>query len=123
MPLKQDNLQLIFRLLKDLKELNRTIPILVEGKRDRETLRKFGFDGIIELVHQGKNLYELSEELLCKYDRIIILLDWDRRGEALYMKLCEYLKGHYEEFSFIRETLIKAVNNEFFEVEDLISLL
>ncbi len=123
MTLKDENLEIIFRLIADLKELNKTVPVLVEGKRDREALRRFGLEGTIELVHQGKNLYELSEELLCKYDRIIMLLDWDMRGEALYTKLCEYLKGHYEEFSFIRQTLKRVSRNEFLEVEELVSLL
>ncbi len=120
--LEKEQLNLFIKVLKDLKELNRYVPVLVEGKRDRETLRKLGLEGTILLLHQGLNLYEYSEELAERYDKIIILLDWDPRGEAMYQKIKGYLKGHYEEFSFIRETIKKLSGDQFYEVEHLIDI-
>ena len=119
----KEQIGLFFKVVRDLKELNRYVPVLVEGKRDRDALRRLGLEGTILLLHQGLNLYEYSEELAQQYDRIIILLDWDQRGEELYQKITSYLKGHFEEFSFIRETLKRLSDDRFYEVEHLSEVL
>jgi 5S rRNA maturation endonuclease (ribonuclease M5) len=114
---------LLIRILRDLKEINRLVPIIVEGKRDRHALRRLGFSGEIILLHTGKGLYEFSEEILRRYDRVVILLDWDQRGSQLYQKLTSLLKGHYEEFAIFRDTLISLCSSEIQTVEEIPRIL
>lgn len=74
-------------ILEEGKMENFHHPILVEGKRDEDTLRALGFEGEIILLNQGKNLVELADEIALKYKEVILLLDWDRKGNMLTKKV------------------------------------
>lgn len=113
----------ILGVLRELGEVNESVPIVVEGKRDREALRKIGLEGEILLLHGGKSIYEFCEDLLEFYGRIVLLLDWDSRGESLYRQTASLLRGHYEEFSFFRKRLKGLSQSEIKEVEELPALL
>lgn len=58
------------------------IPIVVEGKKDAQTLREFGVTGTIVTVKTGgKSYLETVEEIERVAPRqVILLLDFDRRG-------------------------------------------
>jgi len=117
-------------ILEEGKLNNLYHPILVEGKRDESTLRALGFEGEIIILNQGKNLVELADEIALKHREVILLLDWDRKGNVLtkkvrvlltdagvhcrlwlWRKLRELLSGHIstvEELG-IFETFIKNI--------------
>jgi 5S rRNA maturation endonuclease (ribonuclease M5) len=63
-----------------------TFPSCVEGKRDLETLRRLGIEGEVVTVNRGKGLYEVAREL-DRYDDVVLLMDWDQRGEQLHRNL------------------------------------
>ena len=80
------------------KEKNREgLPILVEGKRDKDFLLELGFSGTIEVLNRGWSLEKLAIYLLEKNQVISenkkpmlsILMDWDRTGEKLQKKLVQ----------------------------------
>ncbi len=56
------------------------IPVLVEGNNDINALREIGIETEIIKINMGKSLYNFCEDLAMKYDEIILLLDWDRKG-------------------------------------------
>jgi 5S rRNA maturation endonuclease (ribonuclease M5) len=58
------------------------IPIIVEGKKDAQTLREFGVTGTIVTVKTGgKSYLETVEDIGRVTPRqVILLLDFDRRG-------------------------------------------
>ena len=71
-------------------------PIIVEGKRDRETLNGLGFIGPIELVNRGWSLDRLVTHLTEKWGKknmfdgngsMILMMDWDRTGGRLQRAL------------------------------------
>ncbi|MCX8030289.1 MAG: hypothetical protein N3A59_01745 [Thermodesulfovibrionales bacterium] len=105
--------------LNILYELNRDIPILVEGKKDVEALRKLGFVGEILTVYSGIGLYEFCQNILEKYEKIVLLIDWDSNGEILYKKLSQYLTGLWEEFSYLREAIKAICQKDIRDVEDI----
>lgn len=74
-------------ILEGLQEANETIPILVEGKRDVRALENLGLDGVILVVHRGKTLLEISEDIADLYEEVILLLDWDRKGRQLAQRI------------------------------------
>lgn len=119
----RQRLQVLLRSLEALKEINLTVPIVVEGKRDLRALRLMGFKGEIITVHRGRPLYELSEALLRRTSSFVLLIDWDQRGKKLYQRLSALLEGHYEEFAHLREQIITATEGEVLEVEDLPALI
>ena len=66
--------------------------VLVEGKRDREALAKLGITGeIVMTSHQS--LLNLAESLARGKADIIILTDWDDRGEEVARQLALYLEA------------------------------
>jgi 5S rRNA maturation endonuclease (ribonuclease M5) len=69
-------------------------PIIVEGKKDIDALRKLDVDGIIIAAKTGGKAFldTISEiEKTCKKE-VILLLDFDRRGKELTKNLKQHLE-------------------------------
>ncbi|MCM1986264.1 toprim domain-containing protein [Methanococcoides seepicolus] len=93
--------------------------ILAEGKRDIVSLKKLGINGSIELVTQSP-LTEISERVASEKKRVIVLTDWDRRGNILAAKLSEdlvYLGADVD--MQLRDKLSSLVKKEIKDVESL----
>ncbi|MBI4684588.1 MAG: hypothetical protein HY755_05275 [Nitrospirae bacterium] len=106
-----------------LREVNKDTPVIVEGKKDALALRKLGLSGDILILHSGQNMYDFCEDILEKFARVIVLLDWDDRGEKLDRTLCNLLKGHWEEFSAFREILKILCQKDIKDIEGIPKLL
>ncbi len=106
-----------------LQELNETIPVIVEGKRDASALRKLGLQGEIVTLHNGRSLYDFCVEILNRFSKVIILLDWDRKGDDLNKTLSELLEGHWEEFAHFREIIRLLCQKDINDVEGIPKLL
>src|SRR3989338_9249471 len=76
------------------------IVIIVEGKKDRAALNKFGITNIVELTK--KPLFQIVEEVADSNEECIILTDLDKKGKQIYGKLNSDLQRH-----------CVKVNNEF----------
>ena len=74
--------------LKRLREISNNSAVLVEGKRDRQTLQKFGVKNIFTL--EGKRLTDLPD-LLEGFERVLLLFDLDKHGERINSKVKEIL--------------------------------
>lgn len=71
-------------ILDSLAEESKSgIPIIVEGKKDVKTLRKLGIKGIILTCKtNGKSFFNIiSEVKQVKTSKVILLLDFDKRGK------------------------------------------
>lgn len=108
------SLEDIEKMLLDLQEDNKNIPILVEGDKDILALRRLGINGEIISINTGKSLSDFCDSLARKYKNIIILTDWDRRGGHLGHTIRKNLEGRvncnmrYREF-FARHSMIRTV--------------
>ncbi len=65
--------------------------VVVEGERDRASLRALGLPGPIALVHRGRSMSRLAQELGHPRGRLIVLTDWDGEGGHLAQRLRELL--------------------------------
>ncbi|HYB80004.1 MAG TPA: toprim domain-containing protein [Thermoplasmata archaeon] len=65
--------------------------VVVEGERDRRSVRRLGLSGPVVLVHRGRTLSETAQHLATTSRRVIILTDWDTEGGHLAQRLKEYL--------------------------------
>ncbi|HII79639.1 MAG TPA: toprim domain-containing protein [Methanosarcina sp.] len=83
-------LERIEELLLELSEYSeRGAVIIVEGKRDILSMKRLGIRGSFELATQH-SLFNFSERIANMGCEVIILTDWDRRGDLLAAKLSEY---------------------------------
>lgn len=121
-PLDWERSEKIREVLHYLYEINKFVPIIVEGKRDKKALNDIGFDGEIITLHSGKSIYEFSENIANRFDKVVLLFDWDEKGEELYSKIGEHLNGMWEDFASIRELLKILCQKEISEIEQIPTL-
>ena len=85
----------IFRVLSELaEESGKGTPILVEGKKDVEALHTLGIEGpVISVKTGGKSFLDVVSELeKSKTSRVILFLDFDRRGKEGTRRLKQNLE-------------------------------
>ena len=86
-------LERVEELLSELSEYSgRGAIIIVEGKRDILSLKRLGIEGDFELATRY-SLFNFSERIAELGREVIILTDWDRRGDMLAVKLSEYFES------------------------------
>ncbi len=83
----------MFRNLRDwidkLRKESRKSTVIVEGKRDREVLKKRGVKNILDI--SGKRFADILDLLEGKTGEVILLTDLDPQGEKIYRKIKELL--------------------------------
>ena len=121
-PLDWERAEKIREALHYLYEINKFVPIIVEGKRDKRALQKMGFVGDIITLHSGKTLYDFTENIANRFEKVILLFDWDLKGEELFVKVGECLQGMWEDFASIREILKILCQKEISEIEQIPTL-
>ena len=102
----------IISFLHRLKEKKDSI-IVVEGKRDKEVLREFGFNNIYTIYELRKN-----DNIFLNYKEAIILTDNDNKGRILY----KYVRNLLESDGIIVNDIERRKFFKYFrvrEVEDL----
>lgn len=110
-------------VLEALYEVNKRFPVIVEGKKDAIALKKLGLIGDIITLHSGKGLYDFCEDIAEKFPKVIILLDWDEKGENLFRVISKYLSGHWEEFSVFRGIIKILCQKDVKDIEGIPKLL
>ena len=102
------------KIIAELGEENRSIPIVVEGKKDIEALRKLDISGSIISVNAGVPLIDFCDKIAQEHTDIIILTDWDRKGGYLCRTIKRNLEGRvncntkYREL-FAKNTMIRTL--------------
>ena len=122
-PVDADRAERLREILEHLQEINKGVPVIVEGKKDVSALRSLGLTGDIITLHNGSGLYDFCDDIAEKFHRVILLLDWDRKGEDLNRVLSAHLRGHWEEFSSFRELFRLLCQKEIKDIEGIPKLL
>ena len=116
--MSQDNRELLIKQIQETKELNITIPIIVEGRLDVIALRKIGFSGEIIHLPKNKTIIDFSYSLT-RYREVILLMDWDRKGKRLTSILERYLLSEGVRVDLKLWKLLNTINSETSNVEGL----
>ena len=87
------SLEELEKLLSELQEENKSIPIIVEGDKDVAALRKLDIKGTIISTNTGRSLADFCDRIAENYKDIIILTDWDWRGGRLCHTIRKNLEG------------------------------
>jgi Small primase-like proteins (Toprim domain) len=77
------------KLLQEIEKAKKHL-IIVEGKKDKVSLKDLGFEKIFVIHETGHSLAEKIEQiqqLLDKKDKACILTDFDKKGKQLYLLL------------------------------------
>ena len=113
----EKSLEEIEKTLQELREENKTVPIIVEGNKDIEALRKLGIAGEIIGFNQGLSIPDFCDMIAKRYNHIILLTDWDRKGGYLCSTIKKNLESRVECNTKYRE--IFAINSMIRTVEGL----
>jgi 5S rRNA maturation endonuclease (ribonuclease M5) len=89
---KEERIQQVLERL--VQESSEGTPIIVEGKKDIETLRTLGIQGeIMSAKTGGKSRLDVISEIEKKQSReVVLLLDFDRRGREWTTILKQHLE-------------------------------
>ena len=86
-----ERLESIEEIILELRVLADTGAIIVvEGRRDVESLRSLGISGEMRLATQ-KPLLEFTEQLSRSGKEIVLLTDWDKKGGIMAHKIIDHL--------------------------------
>lgn len=67
--------------------------IVVEGRRDAESLRRLGINGEIKFASR-QPLLEFAESLSGSGKEIVLLTDWDKKGGLVGRKIIKFLLSY-----------------------------
>ena len=86
-----ERLESIDAIILELRTLSESGAIIVvEGRRDVDSLRLLGISGDIRLACQ-KPLLEFTEQLSKSGKEIVLLTDWDKKGGITARKIINHL--------------------------------
>ena len=93
--------------------------VIVEGRRDMQSLRALGLPGPVIMASRRRAL-DLAEDAARSYREIILLTDWDGKGD----EMCRTIERHLISVGSkpdkeIRSRLKKLVKKEIKDVESL----
>ena len=95
------------KALSELRDDNEITPIVVEGEKHIEALRRLDISGEIISVNIGTSLTDFCDKIASRYKEIIILTDWDRRGGYLCHTIRKNLEGRVSCNLYYREIFAK----------------
>jgi 5S rRNA maturation endonuclease (ribonuclease M5) len=119
-----DLLEKLERVIHELAEESARTPIIVEGRNDREALRKLGIGGEVFVVNGHHTIFEMCEEISRKHKRVIVLTDWDRKGGQICHSLLQGFQSNGVKVDeYVRATLSSLSAGEIKDVESLPNLI
>ena len=115
-----ERFELLLEVLDELRHANETTPILVEGQRDITSLRALGMKGQIVALHSGDPLFNVAESLGAQTKEIILLTDWDHKGQQLFDRMRAQLAANGVKSNVrFRDDLRHAIRPTLPDVESL----
>ncbi|HSO25934.1 MAG TPA: toprim domain-containing protein [Methanobacteriaceae archaeon] len=102
----------LLRLNEELEELKyygeQGVPILIEGKKDEKALRELGLEGdFMKVSGSPLNLFEIAEIAAESSPKVIILTDFDKKGNQLAKRLSRDIQslGSYPDMQIRRKIM------------------
>jgi len=92
--------------------------VIVEGKRDSAALKKLGFSGKVLELHKFGGMIKFVDSV-AKYQRLIILLDGDRKGRYLTGKIIEQLQHRTKVDLSFKRKLVSITKGKIRFIEQL----
>ena len=94
--------------------------LVVEGERDRVSVRKLGWSGPVVVLHRGRPISATASGLVASHGKVIVLTDWDTEGGHLARRLKDFLTAEAVELDLdYRRRLARTLRGELTHVEGL----
>ncbi|MCH8834019.1 MAG: toprim domain-containing protein [Thaumarchaeota archaeon] len=93
--------------------------VIVEGKRDSAALKKLGYSGKVLVLHKFGGMIKFVD-YVAKYQRLIILLDGDRKGRYLTGKIIEQLQHRTKVDLSFKRKLVSITKGKIRFIEQLV---
>jgi len=107
-------------VLSELEDLSQSTPIIVEGKKDVEALKRLGITKNVHHLNRGESVFNFCEDLSRRTRSLIILTDWDRKGGMLARMLKEACRANEVEANLeIRAKLVILSKKEVKDIESM----
>jgi len=115
-----ERLEKLEGLILELQQMSdKGAVIIVEGKRDRKAMRALGITGDIELGTQ-KSILVFCEDVAREYNNVIVLTDWDEKGDKLASLMEGYLRSTSATVNMdIRKKIKNLVQKRIKDIESL----
>ena len=92
--------------------------VIVEGKKDIEALHFLGHKGKIKAYHHYRGITNFMDRCANNYNKLILLLDFDRKGEAITKKIVSHLNGRNIDLSY-KKRLQEITNWNIKKIEEI----
>lgn len=83
---------MILEVLDELEAASEKVPVVVEGLKDVEALKRLGVRANVVSLGKGLAVFAFCEKLSRKHAAVVVMTDWDRKGG----KLARMLKDAFE---------------------------
>jgi len=115
-----ERLEKLEELILELQQMSdKGALIIVEGQRDRKALRALGITGTI-MLGTKKSILVFCEEVAREYNNVIILTDWDEKGDKLAALMEAYLRSTSAAVNMdIRKKILNLVRKRIKDIESL----
>ena len=115
-----ERLEKLEELILELQQMSdKGALIIVEGQRDRKALRALGIAGTI-MLGTKKSILVFCEEVAREYNNVIILTDWDEKGDKLAALMEGYLRSTSTAVNMdIRRNIKNLVQKRIKDIESL----
>ena len=115
-------LEKIEKTIEKLKILNQDYPVIVEGKKDEQSLISIGLNGTIIKIRGP--LSKLCEQISKEHKKVILLTDWDKKGGSICRNLKNYLNANSVKYDDrIRAEIALLCKKEIKDVESLFTYI
>ena len=115
-----ERLEETLKVIDELEELSREMPVIVEGRRDVEALRLLGVKSNIITLNRGVSLFTFCETISRDWPSVVLLTDWDRKGGRLARKLKKAIEANGgKPVETIRTQLAYLAKKEIKDIESL----
>ncbi len=115
-----ERLEETLKVIDELEELSREMPVIVEGRRDVEALELLGVKSNIITLSKGVSLFTFSETISRDWPSVVLLTDWDRKGGQLARRLKEAFEANDTKVNHtIRMELVILAKKDIKDIESL----
>jgi len=119
---REEYFEKLLEVIEELKIEAEEKPIIVEGKKDMESLIKLGVEGTFIIIAKTP-VYLIADELVRKgIKEVILLTDFDRRGKMLAKAIVEEFRHRGIKVNTkIRHEIFIYTNSGIRDIESLFS--
>ena len=121
---REEYFEKLLEVIEELKIEAEEKPIIVEGKKDMESLVKLGVEGTFIIIAKTP-VYLIADELVRKgIKEVILLTDFDRRGKMLAKAIVEEFRHRGIKVNTkIRHEIFIYTNSGIRDIESLFSYI